>query len=204
LLIDSRTEGEVDTTVHRDTLSLEEEQSTGQSGAQRAGSRVPAATERGGGTGPMLPRSSADQYIPRTKRGVAGGDSQSALERRPTSETPLGELVGIGIVDEVGRRGPRPGHIFVVVSVTARDTCRPTRVSDWVLVDRRGRRYNSFAVHSDDAGGILYGADRIAAYGTTRTPKTTKFIFEIPKDFGYIELVIAGQAVGKYFAHRSP
>ena len=120
-------------------------------------------------------------------------------------ETPLGMLVGAckAKYTKLGSRKLKSNHIFVAVFITASKEYPAKSILDWILIDQDGHKHRSIAVISDEVGGILFGVEGLAAYGSPMSPKTTRLIYEIPMNFRYLELHINGQGYVRFWPKKA-
>lgn len=130
------------------------------------------------------------------------------VQARPLSpkklETPLGMLVGAckAKYTKLGSRKLKSNHIFVAVFTTATKKYPAKSILDWILIDQDGKQHRCIAVISDEVNGILFGVEGLAAYGSPMSPKTSRLIFEIPKNFRYLELYINGQGYVRFWPKK--
>ena len=119
-------------------------------------------------------------------------------------ETPLGMLVGAckAKYTKLGLRKLKPNHIFVAVFTKATREYPAKSIIDWILIDQDGKKHRCIAVISDEVNGILFGVEGLAAYGSPKSPKTTRLIYEIPKNFRYLELHINGQGYVRFWPKK--
>jgi hypothetical protein len=114
-------------------------------------------------------------------------------------DTPLGTVEDVATAGggrmTVGSQSVKPGHVCVLLTVTARETREVSGLQDWVLADPRGRRYPWIGIMTE-GGTIQGGLDYIKAVGTARSPETCRFVFEVPADVDRLDLYVGGSNMG--------
>jgi hypothetical protein len=114
-------------------------------------------------------------------------------------ETPLGIIkeaaVAYGGKMRFGDRKVRPGHVFIILKIVAQREYGLVYILDWRLINSNGKEYPALGVMTDFE--TLLGAERLAAYGSIRSPKTNTFVYEVSETSEYVDFCIGNRTLGR-------